>query len=69
MSQTRVYRQQKFVRPAGATEILLVRHGESRPATEDHPFPLVNGQGDPELADIGRDQAEKLAERASPTRS
>ena len=63
MSQTRVYRQQKFVRPAGATEILLVRHGESRPATEDHPFPLVNGQGDPELADIGRDQAEKLAER------
>lgn len=63
MSQTRVYRQQKFVRPAGATEILLVRHGESRPATEDDPFPLVNGQGDPELADIGRDQAEKLAER------
>jgi probable phosphoglycerate mutase len=63
MSETKVYRQQKFVRPAGATEILLVRHGESRPATEDDPFPLVNGQGDPELADIGRDQAEKLAER------
>jgi probable phosphoglycerate mutase len=63
MSETKVYRQQQFVRPAGATEILLVRHGESRPATEDDPFPLVNGQGDPELADIGREQAEKLAQR------
>jgi probable phosphoglycerate mutase len=63
MSETKVYRQQKFVRPAGATEILLVRHGESRAATEDDPFPLVNGQGDPELAETGREQAEKLAQR------
>ncbi len=63
MSETKVYRQTKFVRPAGATEILLIRHGESRAATEDNPFPLVNGQGDPELAEAGREQAEKLCQR------
>ncbi len=55
------YRQQKFERPEGATEILLVRHGESRPATADHPFPLVDGHGDPELAAAGRAQAKKVA--------
>lgn len=58
-----MYRQTKFVRPAGATEILLVRHGESRAASEDNPFPLVDGQGDPELAEVGREQAEKLGQR------
>ena len=63
MSETKSYRQQKFVRPVGATEILLIRHGESRAATEGEPFPLVNGQGDPELAQTGREQAEKLSQR------
>ena len=63
MSETKFYRQQKFIRPAGATEILLIRHGESRAASEEDPFPLVNGQGDPELAEIGRMQAEKLGQR------
>ena len=63
MSKTKVYRQQKFVRPTGATEILLIRHGESRAASEEAPFPLVNGQGDPELAQIGQEQAQRLAQR------
>ncbi|MBT4518884.1 MAG: histidine phosphatase family protein [Halieaceae bacterium] len=63
MSEEKVYRQVKFVRPAGATEILLVRHGESRAASADKPFPLVEGQGDPELAEAGREQAEKLGQR------
>ena len=53
----REYRQTRFQRPPGATEILLVRHGESRAATEDDPFPLVDGHGDPELHPNGRDQA------------
>ncbi len=54
------YRQHRFERPAGATEILLVRHGESRPATADNPFPLVAGHGDPELAGEGRAQAKRV---------
>jgi probable phosphoglycerate mutase len=57
------YRQHKFERPAGATEILLVRHGESRAATPGNPFPLVDGHGDPELAETGREQAIRVGER------
>ncbi|HEY8525725.1 MAG TPA: histidine phosphatase family protein [Acidimicrobiales bacterium] len=57
------YRQLRFVRPAGACELLLVRHGESAPARDDQPFPLVDGHGDPELAPEGRKQAELVAER------
>ena len=57
------YRQHKFERPPGATEILLVRHGESQPATLDEPFPLIDGQGDPQLAEVGRLQADKVGER------
>jgi probable phosphoglycerate mutase len=59
----REYRQTRFQRPPGATEILLVRHGESRAATEDDPFPLVDGHGDPELHPNGREQAARVGER------
>ena len=63
MAETKEYRQTKFQAPEGATEILLVRHGESRAATPDNPFPLVDGHGDPELAPQGRDQAIAVGER------
>lgn len=59
------YRQHRFSLPPGATELLLVRHGESAPAREDRPFPLVDGQGDPPLAEIGERQAELVANRLS----
>jgi 2,3-bisphosphoglycerate-dependent phosphoglycerate mutase len=59
-------RQLRFVRPPGATSILLVRHGESMPVRPGVPFPLVDGQGDPELAPAGREQAEQVAQRLSP---
>lgn len=62
-NDTRVYRQTKFARPPGATEILLVRHGESRPHVPGEPFPLVDGHGDPELSEIGRRQAIAVGER------
>jgi 2,3-bisphosphoglycerate-dependent phosphoglycerate mutase len=57
------YRQFRFTLPPGATEILLVRHGESQPAREDSPFPLVDGQGDPPLAETGEREAELVANR------
>ncbi|HEX6351672.1 histidine phosphatase family protein [Actinophytocola sp.] len=63
MTNTAEYRQHRFTLPQGATEILLVRHGESAPAREDRPFPLVDGQGDPPLAEIGEQQAELAANR------
>src|SRR5260370_39525295 len=57
------YRQARFQPPPGATELWLVRHGESEPARPGAPFPLVDGQGDPALSPEGRIQAEKLGER------
>jgi len=63
MSKPQEYRQKSYQAPAGATEILLIRHGESRAATADDPFPLVDGHGDPELHANGREQARKVGER------
>lgn len=57
------YRQLRYTPPADATEIILVRHGETVPADPDAPFALVDGHGDPELAPEGRDQAERIAAR------
>jgi probable phosphoglycerate mutase len=57
------HRQTRFQAPPGAARLLLIRHGESAPARESIPFPLVDGQGDPELAPEGRKQAERVAHR------
>lgn len=57
------YRQTRYKAPDGATEVLLIRHGASAPARAGAPFPLVDGQGDPELAPEGREQAEQVGER------
>ncbi|HEY5251504.1 MAG TPA: histidine phosphatase family protein [Acidimicrobiales bacterium] len=57
------YHQHRFQPPPGATEILLVRHGESEPAIEDRPFALVDGQGDPALSPEGRIQAQRVCAR------
>ena len=57
------YRQYSYQAPSGATEILLVRHGESRSASADNPFPLVDGHGDPELHANGAAQALLVRDR------
>jgi probable phosphoglycerate mutase len=57
------YRQLRFRRPPGATELLLIRHGESEPMVPGRPFPLVDGHGDPALAPEGHEQAERVAAR------
>ena len=59
----REYRQLRFQRLPGSTELLLVRHGESEAMVPGRPFPLVDGHGDPELAPDGRRQAELLGAR------
>ncbi|MCZ6855864.1 MAG: histidine phosphatase family protein [Gammaproteobacteria bacterium] len=63
MTLDKEYRQVKFESPPGATEILLVRHGESLAATADTPFPLVDGHGDPELHPNGHAQALQVGHR------
>lgn len=61
-------RQLRFERPAGATSILLVRHGESIPIRPGEIFPLVEGQGDPPLDPRGVEQAGRIGERLSRAR-
>jgi 2,3-bisphosphoglycerate-dependent phosphoglycerate mutase len=60
---TASYRQNRFRVPPDATELLLVRHGESEAASLATPFPLLDGRSDPALAPEGRDQAELVAAR------
>lgn len=62
------YRQTRFRRPAGSTELLIVRHGASEPHVPGRSFPLVDGHGDPALAPEGREQAERVADRLAAER-
>ena len=48
------YRQIQFQVPPGATQLILVRHGESEAAIEGKPFELVEGHSDPALSAEGR---------------
>jgi probable phosphoglycerate mutase len=57
------FRQQQYAPPPEATELVLVRHGASAVAIAGTPFPLFEGQGNPELAPEGREQAERVAAR------
>ena len=63
MSAPRTFRQHRFTPPPGATELILVRHGESAPAVAGESFDLVDGHGDPELSPEGREQAIKVCAR------
>jgi probable phosphoglycerate mutase len=63
VAEQREYRQTRFRRPPGSTELLLVRHGESEPMVPGRPFPRVDGHGDPALAPEGERQAELVADR------
>jgi probable phosphoglycerate mutase len=63
MAAAREFRQIRFQPPPGATEILLVRHGESEAAVEGQNFELVDGHGDPALSAEGREQAELVCIR------
>jgi probable phosphoglycerate mutase len=62
-SADKSYRQYRFAPPPGATELLLVRHGESAPARADDSGPRLDGQADPDLTPDGIEQAERIALR------
>ena len=61
-------RQPGFTVPAGATDLWLIRHGESEPAVEGKSFPLKDGHGDPALHPNGQKQALAVGARLSMTR-
>ncbi|MEZ5076793.1 MAG: histidine phosphatase family protein [Solirubrobacterales bacterium] len=55
--------QSRYELPAGATRIVLVRHGAARVMGESEPLDLVDGHNDPPLAAAGRDQAQAVGDR------
>jgi 2,3-bisphosphoglycerate-dependent phosphoglycerate mutase len=57
------FRQHRFEPPPGATDILLVRHGQSAPYVEGTLFALIDGQGDPPLSAEGEKQADRVGAR------
>ena len=57
------YRQYRFSLPPGATDILLIRHGESQPLRANEDVPLLDGQSDPPLDPRGVHEAECVADR------
>jgi probable phosphoglycerate mutase len=63
MTAPRRFSQEHFKGPPGSTELLLVRHGASADAVEGESHELLEGQGDPPLSEMGRRQAELVAER------
>ena len=64
MSDEKVeYGQRPFQAPPGATEVLLVRHGQSAAYKDGEPFALVDGQGNPQLTEHGHWQAEQVGKR------
>jgi probable phosphoglycerate mutase len=63
MATPRQFRQERYRRPTGSTELLLVRHGASADAVEGTSHELLEGQGDPPLSPVGRSQAELVGER------
>jgi len=60
--------QRRFVLPADATEVILLRHGASIAAIAGEPFPLLDGHDDPPLAPAGEAQALRAAARLSEER-
>jgi probable phosphoglycerate mutase len=62
------FRQERYQVPAGATDIVLVRHGASQPYLDGTLFPLVDGHGDPPLSAEGVEQARLVCARLAATR-
>lgn len=57
------YRQHRFVLPLGAADLLIIRHGESKPAGPGEVFPTRDGHADPPLDARGHAEAQLVADR------
>lgn len=56
-------RQPQYTAPPGATDLYLIRHGESAAAIKGRMFPMKDGHGDPALHETGHEQARAVAAR------
>jgi probable phosphoglycerate mutase len=58
-------RAARFELPVGASQLLLVRHGESAPVESGRPMPRLGRQADPPLDPVGMEEAELVGCRLS----
>jgi 2,3-bisphosphoglycerate-dependent phosphoglycerate mutase len=61
MAEASGFEQHRYVPPPDSVEVVLVRHGASEAALPGKSFPLIDGQGDPALSEVGRSQALSVA--------
>jgi probable phosphoglycerate mutase len=61
--------QLPFTLPAGATEVVLVRHGSAAKSTSEATIDLVDGQSDPPLTKLGLEQAAAVGARLAGRRA
>jgi probable phosphoglycerate mutase len=61
MAEASRFEQHRYVPPPDSVEVVLVRHGASEAALPGKSFPLIDGQGDPALSEVGRSQARSVA--------
>jgi 2,3-bisphosphoglycerate-dependent phosphoglycerate mutase len=61
MADSSGFEQHRYAPPADAVEVVLLRHGASEAALPGQSFPLIDGQGDPALSEVGRAQARSAA--------
>ena len=59
---TKEYHQSVYTPPAGAADLLLIRHGRTEAARPGESFPMVDGHGDPALHPVGEEQAIAVGE-------
>jgi probable phosphoglycerate mutase len=60
-SEASGFEQHRYVPPPDSVEIVVVRHGASEAALPGKRFPLIDGQGDPALSEVGKGQALSVA--------
>jgi probable phosphoglycerate mutase len=61
MTEVSGFEQHRYAPPPDAVEVIVVRHGASEAAMPGKRFPLIDGQGDPALSEVGKDQARSVA--------
>ncbi len=61
MTEAKGFEQHRYAPPPDSVEVVLVRHGASEAALPGQSFAMVDGQGDPALSEVGKDQARAVA--------
>lgn len=60
-TEAKGFEQHRYAPPPDSVEVVLVRHGASEAALPGQSFAMVDGQGDPALSEVGKDQARSVA--------